>query len=317
MKQKSLTGFMNEVIEELCQQERFATAHIYTYALRAFTEFVGGGEIFFGGLNKSSLRHFQHHLEDLQRSYNTISTYIRALRAVYNRAVDRELISGEFRLFSGLKTGVTSERKLAVTASQMNRLLNPPTTCNELPKEVCQAQDSLKLMLLLQGMPYADLAHLHKKDIQGDLLTCRRRKTGTELCVKVVPEAMRLINLYRNQDPSSPYLLNFLSGTLKGEAAFNEYGRKLRNLNFQLTRLSELCGVGDIKVSSYTARHTWATLAKYCHVPEEMISEGLGHSSLEVTRTYLKSFDGDELAKANRMIINYIYSGKKKLWSRA
>ena len=55
MKQKSLTGFMNEVIEELCQQERFATAHIYTYALRAFTEFVGGGEIFFGGLNKSSL----------------------------------------------------------------------------------------------------------------------------------------------------------------------------------------------------------------------------------------------------------------------
>ncbi len=128
---------------------------------------------------------------------------------------------------------------------------------------------------------------------------------------------MRLINLYRNQDSSSPYLLNFLSGTLKGEAAFNEYGRKLRNLNFQLTRLSELCGVGDIKVSSYTARHTWATLAKYCHVPEEMISEGLGHSSLEVTRTYLKSFDGDELAKVNQVIINYIYSGKKKLWSRA
>ena len=103
MKQKSLTGFMNEVIEDLCQQERFATAHIYTYALRAFTEFVGGGEIFFGGLNKSSLRRFQRHLEDLLRSYNTISTYIRALRAVYNRAVDRELISGEFRLFSGIK----------------------------------------------------------------------------------------------------------------------------------------------------------------------------------------------------------------------
>ena len=68
---------------------------------------------------------------------------------------------------------------------------------------------------------------------------------------------------------------------------------------------------------TYTARHTWATLAKYCHVPEEMISEGLGHSSLEVTRTYLKSFDGDELAKVNQVIINYIYSGKKKLWSRA
>ena len=68
---------------------------------------------------------------------------------------------------------------------------------------------------------------------------------------------------------------------------------------------------------TYVARHTWATLAKYCQVPEEVISEGLGHSSLEVTRTYLKSFEGDELDKANRLIINYIYSGRKTLWNRA
>lgn len=68
---------------------------------------------------------------------------------------------------------------------------------------------------------------------------------------------------------------------------------------------------------TYTARHTWATLAKYCQVPEEVISEGLGHSSLEVTRTYLKSFEGDELDKANRLIINYIYSGIKTLWNRS
>ena len=90
MKQKSLTGFMNEVIEELCQQERLPRPTFTRIALRAFTEFVGGGEIFFGGLNKSSLA-FPAPSGRL-RSYNTISTYIRALRAVYNRAVDRELI---------------------------------------------------------------------------------------------------------------------------------------------------------------------------------------------------------------------------------
>ena len=67
---------------------------------------------------------------------------------------------------------------------------------------------------------------------------------------------------------------------------------------------------------TYTLRHTWATLAKYCQVPEEIISEGLGHSSLEVTRSYLKSFEGDELAKANRIIIDYIWSGNKTLWNK-
>lgn len=68
--------------------------------------------------------------------------------------------------------------------------------------------------------------------------------------------------------------------------------------------------------TSYKARHTWATLAKYCQVPEEIISEGLGHSSLEVTRTYLKSFEGDELEKANRIIIDYIVTGNKNVWSK-
>ncbi|EEC52509.1 hypothetical protein BACEGG_03489 [Bacteroides eggerthii DSM 20697] len=51
-------------------------------------------------------------------------------------------------------------------------------------------------------------------------------------------------------------------------------------------------------------------------MPEEIISEGLGHSSLEVTRSYLKSFEGDELAKANRIIIDYIWSGNKTLWNK-
>ena len=104
MKQNSLTDFINEVIVELQQEGRFATANIYKYALRAFTQSVGGGEIFWGGLNRGALHRFQTYLEDLQKSYNTISTYIRALRAVYNRAVDRGLVAGEFRLFANLKT---------------------------------------------------------------------------------------------------------------------------------------------------------------------------------------------------------------------
>ena len=67
----------------------------------------------------------------------------------------------------------------------------------------------------------------------------------------------------------------------------------------------------------YISRHTWATLAKYCQVPEEVISEGLGHSSLEVTRTYLKSFEGEELNRANIVVNNYIITGEKRMWNEA
>ena len=99
MRQKSLTDFMNEVIKDLCEQGRFATAHVYKYALRSFTEFVGGGSIYFGAFSTRSLRRFQTYMEERQLSYNTISTYLRSLRAVYNSAVDADLVRGEFRLF--------------------------------------------------------------------------------------------------------------------------------------------------------------------------------------------------------------------------
>ena len=113
MKQHSFTDFVYEVIGELRQENRFATAYIYHYALQAFTASVGGGKIFWGGLNRRSLCKFQYYLEKEQKSYNTTSTYIRALRAIYNRAVDRGVVAGECRLFVNLKTGVSSEHKLA------------------------------------------------------------------------------------------------------------------------------------------------------------------------------------------------------------
>ena len=87
-KMKSFTSYMFHVMEELELEERFGTLHVYRYALRAFTGFVGGGEIFFGALSRRSLKLFERHLRDRLCSWNTVSTYTRALRAVYNRAVD-------------------------------------------------------------------------------------------------------------------------------------------------------------------------------------------------------------------------------------
>lgn len=309
----SLTKFMTLIIEELEQEGRYSTAHIYGYALKAFTHSQGGGEIFFGALTRGTLKHFQQDLENKQCSYNTISTYLRVLRAVYNRAIDRLLIPGEMRLFSGLKTGIASERKLALTAQQMNHLLSERKD-KTMPAPIKRARDILKLMFYLQGMPFVDLAHLRKNDLKGDLLICYRQKTGKELHVKMMPEMLKLIERYRNTNDSSHYLLNILSGNNTGEAAFKEYRTILRQLNLNLRKLGQLQQIGDKQISSYTARHTWATLAKYCQIPEEMISEGLGHSSLEVTRTYLKSFEWKDLSRANEIVINYVNTGEKSAW---
>lgn len=312
---KSFTKFMLRAIEKLEGEGRFGTAHVYLYALRAFERFVGGGEIFFGALSRRSLVRFEDDLRSRRCSWNTVSTYSRALRAVYHNAVDAEVISNDSRLFSVIFTGVKSEKKRALQPEQMRALLSK----KKLPQRVSCSRDLLSLMFQLQGMPFVDLIHLHRDELHTDavgrsVLSCRRWKTGTEMNVTVTAGAMKLINQYRSTNPTSPYLLNFFDGITTAEGIYREYCRQLRNLNYGLSRLPGYCNLKGIKVSSYTGRHTWATLAKYCQVPEEMISEGLAHSSLQVTRTYLKSFAGDELERANRMIVNYVFTGKKELW---
>jgi len=322
---ESFTAYMLRTIAALEREERFGTARVYFYALRSFTEFIGGGEIFFGALNRWSLKRFENHLLDSLCSWNTVSTYARALRAIYNRAVDEEIVEGDYRLFSNVFTGVKSEKKRALKAAQMHQLLEPEKATRlqkAMPEQIQRSQDLLTLMLLLQGMPFTDLMHLRKDDLKDDtngdsLLSCRRQKTGTELNVTVPREALTLIERYKSHNASSPYLLSFFDGFHTGRERYKEYQLQLRKLNYGLFRLPGYCGMKDVKISSYTARHTWATLAKYCQVPEEIISEGLGHSSLRVTRTYLKSFEGGELAKANRMILEYIFTGKKSTWEKA
>ena len=170
-----------------------------------------------------------------------------------------------------------------------------------------RARDLLTLMLLLQGIGFSDLIHLRNVNLKKSggkqyFLHFRRQKTGTELNIQVPPEAMAIIERYHSKDSFSLYLLDLLDGRSRGEEAYGEYRRQLRIFNYNLSRLA-------------TARHTWATLAKYCEVPEEVISEGLGHSSLEVTRTYLKRFENEKLSKANLIIMDYVFKGNQRLWN--
>lgn len=331
----SFTDFMLRVIDDLNAEERFSTAHVYFYALQAYKKFVGGGEIFFGSINRYSLKRFESYLTDGQKKWNTISTYTRALRSVYHRAVDAEIIGGEYRLFSGVFTGTKVEQKRALKNEDMRLLLADNELCQPqpaqakavsifaqaaaLPRDLCEARDLLSLMFRLQGMPLVDLMHLHRKDLHTDangstVLTCHRKKTGTELRVTLTPEALTLIDRYRTTDSASPYLLRFFDGITGAKAIYEKYCRQLRLLNSRLVRLAAFHGLNGVRVSSYTARHTWATTAKFCMVPESVISEGLGHSSLEVTRTYMKSFEHGELEKANMYVMARVLYGELSCW---
>ena len=259
---KKFNEFMNKTIDELKDEKRYGTAHIYQSTLNAFSEFCGCEVIYFHQLNRANLKEFETYLRDKQLSWNTVSTYMRTLRATYNKAVDKKIITENSRLFHHVYTGVKNDIKRALEVEEINKLLNE-VPLKKLPEDLIRCRVWANLMFQLRGMPFVDLAHLHKSDLKGNTLSYRRYKTGGQMIVDIPITAMKLINKYQNTNQDSPYLFPILSGTKTGEDLYTEYQQALRTMNYNLGRLAKKCGVAT-KVSSYTTRHTWATLAKYC-----------------------------------------------------
>ena len=108
-----------------------------------------------------------------------------------------------------------------------------------------------------------------------------------------------------NRDSSSPYLFSLLESREGTKEAYREYQLALRGFNQQLLLLGQLLGLGD-RLSSYTARHTWATTAYYCEIHPGIISEAMGHSSITVTETYLKPFRNKKIDEANQLVTDFV-----------
>ena len=296
--------FMRSVSDELRENGNFGTAHVYRSSLNAIVAFGKSSYLPFKKVTPKFLKDFESHLRGKNCSWNTVSTYMRTLRAVYNRAVDRRLAPYVPHLFKYVYTGTRADKKRALETDDMKRLMHAlPEGLQGEDKELQRARGYFILMFLLRGIPFVDLAFLKRQDIDGNVLTYRRRKTGRMLTVTLLPEAKQLIRKYANADAESPYLFPLVSADDGTEKAYREYQLSLRHFNYQLEVLRQLLGF-SIGLSSYTARHTWATMAYYREVHPGVISEAMGHSSIVVTETYLKPFKNKKIDEANGLVFS-------------
>lgn len=304
MKKKDFTYFMISVINNLKQGGYHGTAHIYKNSLNAFIAFNEGKKIPFDRITPELLKCFETYMRQRCRSWNTISTYLRTIRATYNRAVDRHLAPYVPHLFKHVYTGTRTDTKRALNAKDMALLINSKQG-NKLTASFDRTRSLFVLMFMLRGLPFVDMAYLHKKDLTGNTITYRRRKTGRQLTVVLTPEAMNIIEQYMNTNSDSPYLFPILNNLENSKETYREYQLALRMFNHQLALLAKILGI-ESNLSSYTARHTWATLAYYCEIHPGIISEAMGHSSIMVTETYLKPFNVQKINKANMEVINFV-----------
>ena len=286
---------------EMCEAD--GTKNVYLLTLKKIGEFYSLDELTFGQIDYDWLENFDLKLRPTCK-INTRGIHFRNIRAIFRNANKKKLVSKDLYPFDdfSIKKEETPHRNLSI---------EDLTTIKNYPVEPHQERyrDLFMLMFYLIGINIKDLLCL--KEIKNGRIEFRRAKTKKLYSIKVQPEAMEIINKYCGKN----YLLNVMD-------SYTNYRDFVSRLNNGLKKIgtSEWAENPTSKsnfkkkkvhkplypfLSSYYARHTWATIAADLDIPEKTIRMALGHGTRTTTDIYI-NFDMRKVDDANRKIIDYL-----------
>ena len=293
-KESSLFTFMHGVIAQLKQLGKIRTSETYTATLNSFMAFRDEQDVPLDGISSDMMLMYEAYLKTRDVRMNTISFYMRNLRAVYNRAVEKGLIAQQYP-FRHVYTGVDKTVKRAIPIKAIKVLKDLDLATNS---TLDFARDMFSFYT--RGMSFVDMAYLKKTDLQNGILTYRRRKTGQELSIKWEKCMAEIIAKYPENKT------DFLLPIIKDEGdERRQYDNALHLVNYRLKELSTMLKL-QRPLTMYVARHSWASAAKAKNIPLSVISEGMGHDSETTTQIYLASLETSVVDKANKMILGLL-----------
>lgn len=293
--ENQLFGFMQSVITSLKKLGKTRTAETYVSALNSFKRFRENRDIALDDVNSELMMLYESYLRKNGVTPNSSSFYMRILRAVYNRAVEKELTTQRFP-FKHVYTGVDKTVKRALPLRAVKQIKDIELECRS---SLDFARDMFLFAFYMRGMSFVDMAYLRKSDLRNGILSYRRRKTEQQLFIKWEKCMQNIIDKYAND--SSPYLLPIINPDSPIDER-TQYIYAAHNVNKYLKIIGERIGI-SMPLTMYCARHSWASIARSKNVPLSVISEGMGHDSEATTRIYLASLDNVAIDKANSMIL--------------
>ena len=295
-KDTSLFSYMHIVIAQLKQLGRERTSETYTATLKSFMAFREEQDVPLDGINSNLMLQYEAWLKNRGICMNSISFYMRILRAVYNRAVEKGLTE-QRNPFRHVYTGIEKTVKRAVPIKVIKALKEMDLSLNPALEF---ARDMFLFSFYTRGMSFVDMAYLKKTNLQNGILIYRRRKTGQQLTIKWEKCMEEIVRKYHIED--SGHLLPIITKQCDER---RQYANALHLVNKRLKTLSELLKLTR-PLTMYVARHSWASAAKAKNVPLSVISQGMGHDSEATTQIYLASLETSVVDKANKKILDLL-----------
>ncbi len=291
----SLTNYMDGLIRNFRQCGKVRTAETYRAALNSFRKFRLGEDIMLDSLTPELMQTYEAWHKTRGNIPNTVSFYMRILRAVYNRAVDAGMIDAG-NPFKRVYTGIDRTVKRAIPLDAISRLRNLDLS---LYQRLDYARDMFMMSFYLRGISFIDLALLKKTDLRNGILSYRRRKTCRRLDICWTREMQTLLDKY-DRNPTEYLMPIITKNNINIRKAYLNAGH---NINRSLKVIARMIGV-SVPLTMYVARHSWASAAKVKGVPVSVISQGMGHDSETTTGIYLAQLSSSVVDQANFLILN-------------
>lgn len=305
----TVLSFFDKRINELKDLGRYGNASVYQSAKSAVERFKPGKDVYFQDISTQFLVKFEAFLRNTGCGNNTIYNYVKTLRALYNSAISEDLVNKDLYPFfnnfvrSGYKVQKlrTVTTKRAITAEDLKKIHTYQ------PEELSIQQDA-KLFFLFSyyawGINFVDMAYLRwDKNIHSDAIVYSRIKTRHKKKFRVPIKHMLLeiLNHYRKFDNAGyifPVFNEFHDTDARRQIRVKT---ALKKINKTLSNIGEELEIST-PLTSYVARHTFASTMKSRNAPASAIKEMMGHENEETTEIYLKEFSNDVLSQYSDLL---------------
>ncbi len=295
LKQKRQKAELFELMEDyivwLKSQGRVKTAKTYETTKHALEEYTGRKQILMIELDDNFLASYVDFELMRGNSINTAGLNLRNLRSIFNIAIKRRIISADLYPFRNFTIPKQDTKKRSISAREVRKIYKAKLS----DPFQNQARDTFMLLFFLIGINMKDLYYLRPEDIVDNRIIYKRAKTGKEYSILIQPEAMKIINKYR--DPAGEWLLKF-HNTYKDHEVFT------KQINTFLDEFTPGLKI-KMKVTTYVTRHSWATIAYNNGISKDVVQKALGHGAKTVTDVYI-DFDLKPVDEANRKVIDLI-----------
>lgn len=284
-KYDSFYEFGEAKVVELKATNRFGTAKNYQHLINVLRKFTKGRDVKFNEVNYEFLVDFErYHLSKPGNSINGVASYMRTLKAIFNRGIKAGIIKREAYPFYNYQIKTVPTAKRAIKQESVKKILEMKIDPSDF---MVHYRNYFILSYMLFGMSFIDMAFLKVENIRNGRIRFQRKKTSKLYDIKITEPLKEILNFYTKDKSSDEFILPIIKRE-KVELQYKDVKDALHRYNDGLKRLAKRCGI-DEKLTSYVSRHSFATHAMLKNIPLIAISEMLGHSKLNTTQIYLKS----------------------------